>query len=228
MGGGEGPAGGLCAVLARKTDSCGAFLRPLACAVLSGAFGDTRVSCRLESYSCKMAGDDKRLFKQLSAKTDIDQMEALSPSPATSSPFGPQAVFLGANGHLAASTGMQYQGSPVFGAAGQQSSSMGTMGATGELHYQCSRRTLYYLKATLNAAFQPDYDFSDAGSHEFSREPSEAWVQRIIAGEPRAAAVLRVAGHTLCAATPRWRPRPCRPGALHLKPPSRLLCVCVG
>jgi len=150
--------------------------------LLSGAFGDTRVSCRLESYSCKMAGDDKRLFKQLSAKTDIDQMEALSPSPATSSPFGPQAVFLGANGHLAASTGMQYQGSPVFGAAGQQSSSMGTMGATGELHYQCSRRTLYYLKATLNAAFQPDYDFSDAGSHEFSREPSEAWVQRIIAG----------------------------------------------
>jgi len=35
-----------------------------------------------------------------------------------------------------------------------------------------SRKTLFYLIATLNAAFHPDYDFSDAKSHEFSKEPS--------------------------------------------------------
>lgn len=34
-----------------------------------------------------------------------------------------------------------------------------------------SRKTLFYLIATLNATF-PDYDFSGARSHEFSREPS--------------------------------------------------------
>lgn len=38
-----------------------------------------------------------------------------------------------------------------------------------------SRKTLFYLIATLNASF-PDYDFSHAKSHEFSKEPSlEVW-----------------------------------------------------
>lgn len=40
-----------------------------------------------------------------------------------------------------------------------------------------SQKTLFYLISTLNAAFFPDYDFSDARSHEFSREPSLKWVQ---------------------------------------------------
>ena len=31
---------------------------------------------------------------------------------------------------------------------------------------------LFYLISTLNASFQPDYDFSDAKSEEFSREPN--------------------------------------------------------
>ena len=39
----------------------------------------------------------------------------------------------------------------------------------------CSRRTLFYLIATLNASFQ-DYDFSNAKSEEFSREPKLEWV----------------------------------------------------
>ena len=33
---------------------------------------------------------------------------------------------------------------------------------------------------TLNASFQPDYDFSDAKSHEFSREPSVEWVKSAV------------------------------------------------
>lgn len=36
----------------------------------------------------------------------------------------------------------------------------------------CSRKTLYYLKATLNTAYNPDYDFSNARSDEFRKEPS--------------------------------------------------------
>jgi hypothetical protein len=35
-----------------------------------------------------------------------------------------------------------------------------------------SRKTLFNLITTLNLSFQPDYDFSDAKSHEFSRAPS--------------------------------------------------------
>nr|KAG5708029.1 hypothetical protein BaRGS_025167 [Batillaria attramentaria] len=33
-------------------------------------------------------------------------------------------------------------------------------------------QTLFYLISTLNASFNPDYDFSNAKSEEFSREPS--------------------------------------------------------
>ena len=42
----------------------------------------------------------------------------------------------------------------------------------GTLCDTISNKTLFYLVATLNAAFSPDYDFLDARSHEFSKEPS--------------------------------------------------------
>lgn len=47
----------------------------------------------------------------------------------------------------------------------------------GPLSDKCSRKTLFYLIATLNESFRPDYDFSAARSHEFSREPSLSWVR---------------------------------------------------
>lgn len=40
--------------------------------------------------------------------------------------------------------------------------------------FQCnkiSRKTLFYLISTLNASFNPDYDFSHCRGEEFSREP---------------------------------------------------------
>ncbi|KAL4712838.1 hypothetical protein ACJJTC_011908 [Scirpophaga incertulas] len=49
-------------------------------------------------------------------------------------------------------------------------------GDEGVLCDTISRKTLFYLIATLNAAF-PDYDFSMAKSSEFSAEPSLTWVQ---------------------------------------------------
>lgn len=45
-------------------------------------------------------------------------------------------------------------------------------GEGGHLCDTISRRTLFYLIATLNASFHPDYDFSNAKSDEFSKEPS--------------------------------------------------------
>ena len=41
---------------------------------------------------------------------------------------------------------------------------------------KCCRKTLFYLITTLNESFRPDYDFSAARAHEFSREPSINWV----------------------------------------------------
>lgn len=51
---------------------------------LSGAtlHGPPRL-CRIESYSCKMAGDDKHMFKQFCQEGQPHVLEALSP-PQTS------------------------------------------------------------------------------------------------------------------------------------------------
>ncbi|NWU22472.1 MAF1 polymerase, partial [Dyaphorophyia castanea] len=54
----------------------------------------------------------------------------------------------------------------------------------GPLSDTCSRKTLFYLIATLNEAFRPDYDFSAAKSHEFSREPSLNWDLGWLSGPP--------------------------------------------
>lgn len=52
----------------------------------------------------------------------------------------------------------------------------------GEAHLcdTISRKTLFYLIATLNASFGPDYDFSKAKAEEFSREPNHNWVMNAI------------------------------------------------
>ncbi|XP_071785565.1 repressor of RNA polymerase III transcription MAF1 homolog [Asterias amurensis] len=117
--------------------------------------GDCKLSGRLESYSCKMAGNDKRLFKMLSQENGHtpDDLQALSP-PQSQLSLSPRAG-------ISPQTGM-YSTS-----AGDESS--------GPLCHTCSRKMIFYLISTLNASFQPDYDFSDAKSHEFSREPSLDW-----------------------------------------------------
>eukprot|EP00037_Helgoeca_nana_P027253 m.311347 g.311347 ORF g.311347 m.311347 type:complete len:237 (-) comp27446_c1_seq1:60-770(-) len=48
---------------------------------VSGSHAELRVDCKIESYSCKMATHDKKLFRQLlSFGADADGTEALSPS----------------------------------------------------------------------------------------------------------------------------------------------------
>ncbi|KAK2512479.1 hypothetical protein Q9233_016231 [Columba guinea] len=102
--------------------------------------GDAHIIGRIESYSCKMAGDDKHMFKQFCQEGQPHVLEALSP---------PQT------------TGI----SPSSQSGDEE----------GPLSDKCSRKTLFYLIATLNESFRPDYDFSAAKSHEFSREPSLNW-----------------------------------------------------
>uniref|UniRef100_A0A8C7CD28 Repressor of RNA polymerase III transcription MAF1 n=2 Tax=Neovison vison TaxID=452646 RepID=A0A8C7CD28_NEOVI len=107
--------------------------------------GDAHIIGRIESYSCKMAGDDKHMFKQFCQEGQPHVLEALSP---------PQTSGLSPS-RLSKSQGAEDE---------------------GPLSDTCSRKTLFYLIATLNESFRPDYDFSTARSHEFSREPSLSWV----------------------------------------------------
>lgn len=115
--------------------------------------GDCKIFGKIESYSCKMAGQDKRLFKMLSSEDgqSPDDLQALSPSQSQLAPSH----------------------SPL------KSGQYGAEGASPLCH-TCSRKMIFYLKSTLNAAFHPDYDFSDAKSDEFSREPSFQWTMSAV------------------------------------------------
>ncbi|EDQ90157.1 uncharacterized protein MONBRDRAFT_24678 [Monosiga brevicollis MX1] len=92
-------------------------------ATISGAHDGERIRCRLEVYSCKMAGDDKKLYKMLAAEQggSLAAAELLSPSPLSPPGFSMTAPL-----------------EPV----------------------PCTQKMLYYLKATLNASYSPEYDFS--------------------------------------------------------------------
>ncbi|OWF38020.1 Repressor of RNA polymerase III transcription MAF1-like [Mizuhopecten yessoensis] len=122
----------------------------------------SKIEGRLESYSCKMAGNDKRLYnKMLSAEGGVSPMDLQALSP-------PQST-------LSHSPSKQYSRS---------------QGSDGE-GYLCdtiSTKTLFHLVSTLNASFNPDYDFSDAKSGEFSKEPSIQWVLGAIDTQMHAAA----------------------------------------
>ncbi|CAG4998273.1 unnamed protein product [Parnassius apollo] len=103
--------------------------------------GDSAVQGRVESYSCKMAGNEKAFYKRFTADGETTHnLQALSPP-----------------------EGVAYSRS----LSGDED---------GVLCDTISRKTLFYLIATLNAAF-PDYDFSMAKSSEFSAEPSLSWAQ---------------------------------------------------
>jgi len=106
--------------------------------------GDSKIMGRIESYSCKMAGAEKALYKRFNAEgVHPNDLQALSP---------PEGVSPGHHSHR---------------------------DDEGPLCDTISRKTLFYLIATLNSAF-PDYDFMDLKSHEFSKEPSRQWVTNAI------------------------------------------------
>ena len=128
---------------------------------LSFETGQYKIIGRVESYSCKMAGSDKRLYKTMTSEsgTDPHQLQTLSPPQSTSC----------------------YSMSPTKGGIYSRSEGDGSDGGEGgHLCDTISRRTLFYLIATLNASFNPDYDFSNAKSEEFSKEPSISLVKNSV------------------------------------------------
>ncbi|KAJ1736417.1 RNA polymerase III-inhibiting protein maf1 [Coemansia sp. Benny D160-2] len=96
--------------------------------------GDRHVLGRIEAYSCKVAGADKKLYRYLENKYQEDLEEAKTLSP-------------------------------------EQSSLTNIVSPFGPLTQSASRKTLFYLIATLNASF-PDYDFSSLTADQFTKEPN--------------------------------------------------------
>jgi len=122
--------------------------------------GYKRMIGRLESYSCKLAGMDKRLYKTMHAEpgTSPHDLQALSlPQSLTSQ-------------------------SPNLAVSSSTSKSFSHSDEDGDC-FLCdtiSRKTLFYLISTLNASFYPDYDFSNAKSDEFNKETSIRWVMNAV------------------------------------------------
>lgn len=119
--------------------------------------GQYKIIGRVESYSCKMAAQDKRLYKSMNSDPGCSPHDLQALSPPQSMGFLSQSI------------------SPVKGFSGED-------GKEGEGHLcdTISRKTLFYLIGTLNASFLPDYDFSNAKSDEFSKEPSVSWVMNAV------------------------------------------------
>lgn len=101
-----------------------------------------------------MVGSDKRLFKTMNAEASggLNDLQALSP---------PQSVLISQSPSRLYSRSQSDDGE-------------------GHLCDTINRKTLFHLIGTLNASFHPDYDFSQAKSDEFSREPSVDWVMNTV------------------------------------------------
>lgn len=126
---------------------------------LSFETGDSKIFARIESYSCKMIGTEKALYKRWNGTGSA--FEALSPPG--------QSFFVGAgspsylNQNQTSWSSEDEDGGHLYSSRGGDSS------PNPVLCDVISRKTLFHLISTLNVAF-PDYDFSDARGSEFSKE----------------------------------------------------------
>ena len=128
---------------------------------LSFETGDSSIVARIESYSCKMVGSDKALYKRWNGSGEGARSphayEALSP---------PGQGFFGSPPPMTSNT--SWSSEDEDGGHSFSGYSSGGSGG-GVLCDVISRKTLFHLISTMNAAF-PDYDFSTASSSEFSKE----------------------------------------------------------
>lgn len=114
------------------------------------------LKCRVEIYSCKLVTNEKRLYKKLNnyPENDPKKLETLAPPESCSYSCSPSKYY-----------------------------SRSLTSEEGDSYLPCDticRKTLFYLIATLNASFGPDYDFSKAKAEEFSKEPNHKWVMNAI------------------------------------------------
>lgn len=110
--------------------------------------------CKVESYSCKSTTNDKRMMSSMLSRepgSTPGDLQALSP---------PESWFAGSplrRHRFNSGSSMEEERNPFS-------------------NDTISRKTLFFLTQTLNAAFAPDYDFSTARGEDFSKEPKFDWV----------------------------------------------------
>lgn len=109
----------------------------------------------MESYSCKMAGDCKRLYKHM-------HDEKTGSSPHDLQLLGPSASLVSGSPSSLTMPSALLQFGKSFG---------DDLNADFGEHI-VSKKTLFYLISTLNASFHPDYDFTNTPSSEFGKEPT--------------------------------------------------------
>ncbi|CAF1424918.1 unnamed protein product [Rotaria magnacalcarata] len=123
------------------------------------------ITTRVESYSCKMAGDPKKLYKQLRNEpgTSPHDLEILGPSQIQLPMYN--------YGLLNSPTQMMHI-NPMAQSISSDDES--------PLNKTIPRKTLIFLISTLNASFQPDYEFSCCTSQDFSRETNLELVKNAV------------------------------------------------
>ncbi len=148
----------------------------------------SKITTRFESYSCKMAGDCKRLYKQMHDE------HRTGTSPPAFQMLGPSFTILSSTS-LSSSVKQLSTSTPPpnlnqFNTYMHSRSLVDTINNDLQTNDQSSmivgslnnaidiisKKTLFYLISTLNASFQPDYDFSNTLSSEFSKEPTIEFV----------------------------------------------------
>jgi len=123
------------------------------------------ITTRVESYSCKMAGDPKKLYKQLRNEpgTSPHDLEILGPSQTKS----PTYTYT-----LLSTPPPVMHTNPMARSISSDDES--------PILKTIPRKTLIFLISTLNASFQPDYEFSSCTSHDFSRETNFELVKNAV------------------------------------------------
>ncbi|CAM9984731.1 unnamed protein product [Ectocarpus sp. 13 AM-2016] len=133
--------------------------------------GDRLLSVRTDAFSCKKAGDDKRLSKelerQLSASLPTPSRSSSASSAASTAAVTPTTTTPAAGGFTAGGSG---------GGAAAAAAAFGTSPSFGVLTDVGVRRTLVDLICTMNASF-PDYDFSGVRPDSFDKEASVSLVR---------------------------------------------------
>ena len=128
---------------------------------------------RIESYSCKLAGHEKQLYKRFHSEAGAGphDLQVLS-APQTALAVSPTGGYFTNHRCVELRKIKQSFTYESFDIQHFLFSCSVSGDEEGPLCDTISRKTLFYLIATLNASFHPDYDFSYARSEEFSREPS--------------------------------------------------------
>ncbi|KAI8977213.1 repressor of RNA polymerase III transcription Maf1 [Mycotypha africana] len=127
---------------------------------------------RVEAYSCKSAGTDKKLFRTLENRYNGHPMDTALFTPANALEMTASAAEAAAASTTtsALATSSSTAASPPE-AEDHFMTHQNVISPFGRLTESAPRKTFFYLLATLNAAF-PDNDFEDVRPDQFIKLPS--------------------------------------------------------